>query len=111
MCNLQKLLPLVFTFVILASVTLGNTLFALPPKDEPSKLRWKGRSIKIAISSSLTSQNPNIKVGSDVAGAIQRSIAAWQAVAPIEISTQRSDKQSVSQAGMTGDGALMEILH
>lgn len=88
----------------MASIALGDTSLALPSKDEPSKLRWREASIKIAISTSLTNQNPNIKVGSDVVRAIQRSIAAWEDVAAIEITSQRSEKQNVSQAGMVGDG-------
>lgn len=107
MLKLQKLLPFLLMFAILANSALGNTLFALPSKDDPSNLLWKGRSIKVAISSSLTNPSPNIKIGSDVAGAIQRSIAAWQDVTPIKIFTQHSDKQSVSQAGVTGDGVSL----
>ena len=75
----------------------------MPGRAKIQRLRWKGRTIKIDVSSSLTRPNTNIKYGSDVAGAIQRSIQAWQSAADIQISTEPSDKQSVSPAGLAGD--------
>ena len=76
-------------------VTLGK-------QDQP-RVRWKDRTIKIAISSSLTTPNSNIKTDSDVRGAITRSLQAWEAVADIKFQIETSDKQNVSPATV-GDG-------
>ncbi len=76
-------------------------------KEDVKRLRWKDHRIRIDISSSLTEPNPNIKVGSDVAGAIQRSLAAWNQVAALDIFSHPSEKQSVSPAGAVGDGVSL----
>lgn len=73
-------------------------------KQEQQRFRWKDRTIKIAISSSLTKQNSNIKTDSDVIDAIRRSLQAWENVADIEFQIDTADKQSVSPAGSAGDG-------
>ncbi|HEX3101579.1 MAG TPA: matrixin family metalloprotease [Pyrinomonadaceae bacterium] len=66
---------------------------------EQQRFRWKDRTIKIAISSSLTKQNGNIKADSDVVGAVKRSLQAWEAAAGIEFELDSSDRQSVSSVG------------
>lgn len=80
---------------------------AVPEKDENSRLRWNNKLIKIAISRSLLDQNPNIKIGSDVSGALERSLTAWNNVASVQIVSQASDKQNVSPAGAVGDGVSL----
>lgn len=92
-------------FVVLNA--FASVLTAAPGKPEPQRLRWKGRTIKIAISSSLTQPNSNIKTDSDVMGAIRRSLEAWQSVADIDLLLETSDKQSVSQSGPYGDGVSL----
>jgi hypothetical protein len=72
-----------------------------------SKLRWKETSIRIAVSRSLFLAAPNIKTGSDVAGAIRNSLNAWEAAADLELIEETSDKQSVSPAGISGDGVSL----
>ena len=49
---------------------------AVAAKPDLQRLRWKNKTIKIAISNSLTRTNSNIKYDSDVVGAIRRSIQA-----------------------------------
>lgn len=66
-------------------------------------MRWKENVVRLGISDSLTTAS-NIKFGSDVRGVIERSIAAWKAVASIEIVTVPSERDSVSPAGQSGDG-------
>ncbi len=66
---------------------------------EQQRFRWKDRTIKIAISTSLTKQNANIRTDSDVMGAVTRSLKAWEAAADIEFQIEPSDKQSVSSVG------------
>jgi hypothetical protein len=80
---------------------------AAPGKSEPQGLRWKGRTIKIAVSSSILEPNINIKTDSDVRGAINRSVLSWQNVADIEIQVELSDKLSISPPGLSGDGVSL----
>ena len=71
------------------------------------RLRWKNGAIQVSLSTSLTVQNPNIKPGSDVADAIRRSFAAWEAAGAIEFEQAWTDKQSVSPSGNAGDGVSL----
>lgn len=92
---------------IASGEVIGSTSSAFAAKEEVPKLQWKGKKIEIALSRSLLSNSPNIKVGSDVAGAIRRSIAAWQNVAAVEIRTQETSRQDVSPSGLVGDGVSL----
>ena len=103
MLSSRSLLPTLFLLAASSFAAFGTTVSAAQ-KDEPANLRWKGNVVRIDISTSLTTQNPNIKIGSDVSGAIRRSLAAWSDVANVQIISQQSDKQSVSPAGVAGDG-------
>lgn len=76
----------------------------VPAKADQSKARWRDNSFKISISSSLTANATNIKFDSDVVGAVLRSLKAWEAVADIKFQVDFTDRQSVSQAGTSGDG-------
>src|SRR5438552_10021223 len=95
-----------FLLFCLAAVAFGNELPSAPTGPEVQRLRWKNNTIKVAVSTSLTSQNPNIKMGSDVDGAVHRSLDAWQNVADIEFQIENSDLQSVSPSG-TGDSVSL----
>ena len=86
-----------------ASAAFANSV-SLAGDEGVTNLRWKAGVVRIAVSSSLLKENPNIKRDSDVAGAIKRSIEAWSAVANIEIQDANSDKLSASPAGPAGDG-------
>jgi hypothetical protein len=97
-----------FSLLLLTAVstTLANSVL-LAGEEGVTSLRWKAGTVRIAVSSSLLRENPNVKRDSDVAGAIKRSIAAWTAVADIEIQETTSDKQSASPAGPAGDGVSL----
>ena len=105
----------VFRVIIAAAffvtLTAGNvftsTLGAAPPKPDSPRLRWKGRTIKLAISNSLIRPSSNIKFDSDVMDAVLRSVQAWQNAADIEIVLEPSDRQSVSPSGLVGDGVSL----
>lgn len=96
-----------FILAISAGMALGSSGAGLLPKDEDQRLRWKGKSIVIAVSRSLSIDQPNIKSGSDVTGAIQRSIDAWQSIAAVTLVTLDSSKQNISGAGPVGDGVSL----
>lgn len=102
----RSILVLLILFIG-SEVSLASTASVLQPKEETSKLRWKRGKIEIGISSSLFSQNSNIKAGSDVAGAIERSFAAWQEAAPVEFIFVDSTSQDVSPSGFAGDGTSL----
>src|SRR6478672_8400117 len=67
-------------------------------------LRWKGARIQISISSSLFRENSNILRGSDIDGAIRRSLEAWEKAANVEFIVVNTEKQNASPAGPAGDG-------
>ena len=78
-----------------------------PAANQSLAIRWKSQAIKIAISSSVTSPNSSIKTGTDVKDVIRRSLAAWEIVSPIRFVENPSDRQSVSAAGVSGDGVSL----
>src|SRR5437764_1358540 len=86
---------------------LAGTVQSLPPVTRPQKIRWTGQTVKLSISRSMLAGAVNIKYGSDVAGAIQRSMDAWQKVADIEFVEEFTDGQNVSPSGMAGDGVSL----
>jgi len=79
----------------------------LPAKIESQRLRWKGKTIKIAMSTALTRFSPNIKSDSDVVGAVRRSLQAWASGADLGLQLEFSDKQNVSPNGPAGDGVSL----
>lgn len=70
-------------------------------------LRWRTKTVTVSISGSFLKQNINIYPGSDVAGALKRSFAAWENVSGIRFEIRQSDKHSISPAGKNGDGTSL----
>ena len=70
----------------------------------PALLRWVKREITVSISSSLYSENANIKYGSDVEGALERSFAAWSQATGVVFKLVRTENLRASPAGNAGDG-------
>jgi hypothetical protein len=83
-------------------VEANNALFA--DETKPVLLRWKTAKIPIALSFSLTRQNPNIKADSETENAVRRSLETWEKAANIEFQITRTDLQTVSPSGNVGDG-------
>src|SRR5688572_10390730 len=96
----------VFVLTALASAAFGGAI-AVGPKPEGQTLRWKDRTIRIAVSSSLTQPSSNIKTDSDVVNALRRSVRAWESVADIDIQIESSGKRNVSPSGIVGDGVSL----
>ena len=96
---------LLFLIVIVAMVS-GE---ALPySSDAPrANLRWKPSIITISVSDSLTAKNSSIKYGSDVSGAISRSLNKWESAADLSFRRINSKAESVSPAGKSGDGVSL----
>lgn len=99
---LSSLLLICFTAAV-----FGNGLAAAPSSVETQQFRWKSGTIRIAISTSLLKQNSNIKIDSDVVGAVRRSLDAWRNVADIEFQIDALENQSVSPSGNAGDGVSL----
>ena len=68
------------------------------------RLRWKKNKISVALSTSLSLQNPSILPQSDVEGAVRRSLEAWEQSANIKFEIISTDKQTASPSGNFGDG-------
>lgn len=104
-----KLAKILFLLLSLMSLTLATMAYSMQFADEGNtiRLRWKNTTIPITLSDSLTKQNPNIKSGSDVAGAVRRSFKTWEKAANVRFEITTADKQSVSASGKSGDGASL----
>jgi hypothetical protein len=70
----------------------------------PARLKWNAKEITIAVSSSMSTASPSILRGSDVEGAIRRSLATWEAAADVRFRIVNSDRLTVSPSGVRGDG-------
>ena len=92
----------ILTFVSL----VRPSSFDVPLPALDKQIRWPGRSIKIAVSTSLTTPSPTIKGDSDVMGALRRALASWSRAANIVFVEVASKAQSVSPTGK-GDGVSL----
>ncbi len=104
---------IVSTLLILAGLTasvLGNVISmaaAAPGQFDNQNLRWKGKTVRIALSNSLTRFSPNIKTDSDVVGTVRRSLQTWSNAADIDLQLEFADRQGVSPNGPAGDGVSL----
>jgi hypothetical protein len=69
----------------------------------PNPIRWPSSSLYVSISNSLNEPQPNIKKGSDVIGALRRSLKRWSSVARFDFLELSSTNQNVSPVS-SGDG-------
>lgn len=97
-------MPLVFRALLTVLLT---ALFSGLAAGAASKYRWRKGPISVSISTSVTSNISNIDPGSDVSGAIDRSLAAWQAAASVTFRRVSSNEMSASPAGGQGDGVSL----
>jgi hypothetical protein len=67
------------------------------------QIKWVKKTIRVALSNSLTSPGANIKPGSDVLGAARRAMSRWSSVANIQFVETSSSSQSISPS-TGGDG-------
>jgi predicted Zn-dependent protease len=75
-------------------------------KSAAVRVKWPTSTIKIALSKSLSSPPSNIKQGSDVLGAVRRSLARWSRAANVTFVETSSDAVSISPSG-NGDGVSL----
>jgi hypothetical protein len=100
----SKLSSALLILLVMSAYASGSFLPAVAGRGEAQRFRWKERVIKIAISNSLTEPNSNIKLDSDVLGALRRSLESWQRVADVRFQIETTDRQNVSPSGLSGDG-------
>ncbi len=106
---MYKISKIFLVLLLLLSFSMSTTAYTTQFADEgeTKRLHWKNGVIPIALSSSLTKENLNIKADSDVLGAVRRSLETWEAVANIKFEVTTADKQSVSPSGKFGDGVSL----
>lgn len=93
--------------IILAASLVASAksfTFASGASRPPGVLRWAKREIPVSISESLFSSTANIKYGSDVVGAIDRSFTAWAEATGLEFTLIRTANLRANPSGNSGDG-------
>ncbi len=102
-------LKIIFVCVLVAGQAFAavGDMAAVESERAETAFRWRAKSIPIAFSSSLLRPTSNIKTGSDVIGAVRRSLRTWEEAANIEFKESFSDKQNVSPQGIAGDGVSL----
>ncbi|HEY2848152.1 MAG TPA: matrixin family metalloprotease [Pyrinomonadaceae bacterium] len=93
--------------IVLAAVSTWAMSAEIAGGGTPKDLRWRTAVIRLAVSTSITSQNSSIKADADILSALRRSIAAWEEVTGLEFRIESTDRQSVSPTGSTGDGVSL----
>lgn len=106
---MSKIIKICAVWLTLLSLSLQVSAYATQFADggETLRLHWNTRVIPIAFSTSLTKTNPYIKPDSDITGAIERSLEAWEKAANIKFQVSWTDKQSVSPSGKSGDAVSL----
>jgi len=92
--------------VALVGQALGSTYIETQLRDDVRRPVWRG-PVTIAVSNSFYDRPANIAPGSDVSGAIERSVQAWRSVVGFEIRLVESSRQDVSGVGVSGDGVSL----
>ena len=106
---MSKPLKIFLAWLLLIGFTLPSAAYSTQFADsgETLRLRWAAKLIPIAFSTSLIKPNSNIKSDSDIQGAIERSLAAWEKAADIKFQVSWTDKQTVSPIGKFGDAVSL----
>jgi predicted Zn-dependent protease len=99
--------PILALLALLTCVVSGQpSSFDMPAPQQDRQIRWPTKSIRIALSTSLSAASPAIKPESDVVGAVKRALASWSRAAGVTFVEVSSRAQSVSPVGR-GDGVSL----
>lgn len=103
--GMRRIITIPVLFLFIFSWVLPVRAYTLQYTDAAAaaQIKWPGREIKVALSTSLNSPPANIKAGSDVLGATHRALARWADAANIHFIENSSDALSISARGQ-GDG-------
>ena len=93
--------------IVAVIAVISGQVFSFSSDVPRANLRWKTKVVTISISDSLTAANSSIKYGSDVSGAISRSLSAWENAADISFQRVNTKSESVSPLGKAGDGVSL----
>jgi hypothetical protein len=111
MKSLRRLLGSLVLATVATGPAFASSMPTVAARPDQQNLRWKGRQIRVALSNSLTQPSFNIKLDSDVMGAVLRSFKTWEEVSGIQFITETSEKQNISPSE-AGDGiSLITIGH
>jgi len=105
MQNIRKL-AIAAVLVLVHAVSAFGSSFESSAERPDQPLKWRSKIVPIAISTSLLRPAPNVKSGSDIEGALRRSLRTWEEASGIEFRVTYTDRQSVSQQ-TTGDGVSL----
>lgn len=95
---MPRLRPILALLAILAcGVPIQPSSFE-PAAADDLQLKWATKTIKIAVSSSLTAPSANMSPGADVLGALQRALNSWSTAANLKFDVAHSKVQSISPA-------------
>lgn len=93
--------------IILSAAQVRSYTHQYTDASNSIQVKWPTNTIAISLSSSLLTQQPNIKAGSDVTGAVMRALGRWEKVANIRFIVSASELQSASAPGTRGDGVSL----
>ncbi len=100
---------IVLFFFLLSVFSLTTTAYTPQFADDAqtTPLRWRFKTISVALSDSFFKQNSRIKSDREISEVVGKSFEAWENVADIKFSIKQTDKQSISPTGKTGDGVSL----
>ncbi|CAN5687163.1 hypothetical protein BH24ACI3_BH24ACI3_15560 [soil metagenome] len=104
MKTLLKVLLLLIVIAFPATQAFGSFSFHADEIAGRQDLRWRSKVVRLALSRSMLGDVQNIKFGTDVNAALERSLLTWEAATGIRFEIVRSDRASVSPAASAGDG-------
>lgn len=103
---MKRLLHLILTLalcVLTGTHVLGSYVYSSADRGV-DQIKWVKKSIRVAVSTSLSDKAPNIKTGNDISGALKRSFSVWEEALGVRFVLVSSEAVNVSPSGNSGDG-------
>ena len=98
--------------IILSAAHVRSYTLQFTDSTNSIQVKWPTNTITVALSTSLSAPQSNIKAGSDTVGAVRRALRRWESVANLRFIVNSSELQSVSAPGTRGDGvSLITVAH
>lgn len=102
----EKLFLILFSLIVFSAAAWAYTP-QYADEAQTTTLRWRNKTITVAISNSIAKPNANIKSDGAISEAVRKSFEAWEKIADIKFDLKSSDKQAISPAGKSGDGVSL----
>ena len=90
-------LILALVAILACGVSIQPSSFE-PAASQDLQIKWRTKTIKIALSSSLNAPSANMSSEADVLGAVERALYSWSTAANIKFVVVHSKVQSISPA-------------